>query len=304
LVVPTLSYGEVPTVPVNAIAVVERAYRWNVDERAWLRGIATAMRPLVDAGLGILAFRYDLAVPPLCWQSGSVVVDCDPTVLVEGLRSVDFVSPTGPLYGAQGPWHACVQWGSSHAIVLGTAARRGLAFVGLHVHPRQVDRRVQRHWVAMASHLTTADRLRRALACRSPASRRGVGGDLRDEVLHHERVRTATGQTEREQAVATWRALVDGRSSLVDHFEHDGRRYLVVRAKSRHRPDPRALTERERAVVHLVGLGKPNKRVALELGLAQSTVASHLSTALRKLGLGSRMELAGVLSSLGDDRSE
>jgi DNA-binding CsgD family transcriptional regulator len=312
IVVPTLSYDEVLAVPVNAIDVVEEAYRWNVDDHAWLKGIATAIRPLVDGGLGTIAFRYDLAVPSICWQNDSVVLDCDPMILVAGLRAIDFESRTGPMCRAKGPWHACARWGSIEAVILGTAPRRGLAFVGLHPRPRLVDRRFRRLWVAVASHLTDAYRIRCALACRGVtepqpeetlASCRGAGGKLRDVVQHHERVRTRIGKAECERAVATWRAVMDGRWSLVDHFERDGRRYLVARANSPDRPAPRTLTERERAVVHLVGRGKPNKLVARELGLAQSTVASHLTTALRKLGLGSRTELAGVLSSLTDDRS-
>ena len=86
-----------------------------------------------------------------------------------------------------------------------------------------------------------------------------------------------------------------GRWSLVDRFERDGRRFIVARSNEHALPDPRALTPRERAVVHLAALGKPNKLVAYELGLADSTVASHVANAMRKLGVSTRVELVELL---------
>jgi DNA-binding NarL/FixJ family response regulator len=72
-------------------------------------------------------------------------------------------------------------------------------------------------------------------------------------------------------------------------------------------PDPRALTERERVIAHLAALGKTNKLIAYELGLSPSTVATHLATALRKLGLRSRTQLVATLAGMapegGDGRS-
>jgi NarL family two-component system response regulator LiaR len=53
-----------------------------------------------------------------------------------------------------------------------------------------------------------------------------------------------------------------------------------------------ALSERESAVLRLVGRGRANKQIARELGIAQSTVKSHVGSLLDKLGLGSRTQLA------------
>jgi DNA-binding NarL/FixJ family response regulator len=58
------------------------------------------------------------------------------------------------------------------------------------------------------------------------------------------------------------------------------------------------LSERERTIARLAACGKPNKLIAYELGLAQSTVATHLSAALRKLGLASRVEIIRLGSRL------
>ena len=120
---------------------------------------------------------------------------------------------------------------------------------------------------------------------------------LRESV--HEHARRRALHEEPEVAIAMWSALVTGRWSLVDRFERGGRRYIVARRNARTLRKPRALTARERAIVHLVGLGKPNKFVAYELGLAESTIATHLATAMRKLGAESRVELVRLAQLCG-----
>jgi DNA-binding NarL/FixJ family response regulator len=52
------------------------------------------------------------------------------------------------------------------------------------------------------------------------------------------------------------------------------------------------LSHRELEVLRLVAKGKSNGEIALALCLAESTVKSHLSSLFRKLGAGSRKEVA------------
>jgi DNA-binding NarL/FixJ family response regulator len=52
------------------------------------------------------------------------------------------------------------------------------------------------------------------------------------------------------------------------------------------------LTEREAEVLRLVARGLPNKQVARDLGVTQSTVKSHVGSILAKLSLPSRTQLA------------
>jgi DNA-binding CsgD family transcriptional regulator len=88
-------------------------------------------------------------------------------------------------------------------------------------------------------------------------------------------------------AQAEWRALSAGRWSVVEHFDRDGRRYLVAfRAEG-----APMLSPRERAVAALAAAGCSNKAIGYELGIATSTVGGHLASAMRKLGVPSRVEM-------------
>jgi DNA-binding NarL/FixJ family response regulator len=100
-----------------------------------------------------------------------------------------------------------------------------------------------------------------------------------------------------EEALEIWRALHEGRWSLVDCFDAGGRRYLVVRKND---PAVAPLTEREREIVSLAALGRANKAIGYELGLSESTVATHLESAFAKLGVPSRTALLQAYALLGD----
>ncbi|XXX78226.1 response regulator [Sorangium sp. So ce134] len=58
------------------------------------------------------------------------------------------------------------------------------------------------------------------------------------------------------------------------------------------------LTPRERQVCDQVALGRLNKQIAADLGLAQSTVKQHRARATAKLGVASTAELAALLERL------
>lgn len=61
------------------------------------------------------------------------------------------------------------------------------------------------------------------------------------------------------------------------------------------------LTAREQEVLDLVGRGYANKRIALELGIAEKTVKTHVSHVLAKLGVSDRTQAALYAARL--DRS-
>jgi DNA-binding CsgD family transcriptional regulator len=97
-----------------------------------------------------------------------------------------------------------------------------------------------------------------------------------------------------ERAAAAWKALVDARWSLVDHFERDGRRFLVAQRNDPEAPSVDVLTVRERQVVALAAVGRANKEIAYELGIATSTVGVLLARAASRLGVRTRRDLAAA----------
>jgi len=98
-------------------------------------------------------------------------------------------------------------------------------------------------------------------------------------------------QSAPDEALRLWNALVDGRWSLVDTVDSDGKRLLLVRENRMQLPEPTALTPDERYVVALFARGHSLRLVCYELGLAPATVSERLQRALKKLGIKSRMEL-------------
>jgi DNA-binding CsgD family transcriptional regulator len=112
--------------------------------------------------------------------------------------------------------------------------------------------------------------------------------------------RGALRKEDAEEALAIWKALVRGEWSLVDHVDTDGKRLVLAR---RNRPGVRdlaALTVREQQVAAYAALGHSHKLISYELGIGTSTVAEHLSAALRKLGLSDRLQLVQLFGARDD----
>jgi DNA-binding CsgD family transcriptional regulator len=179
------------------------------------------------------------------------------------------------------------------------------------LHPRQAHR-----WQCIAAHAAAGFRVRRQFAPRcelhdakaprpdavlrpdgkvehaEEAARDGESReDLRAAVAALDRARGPLRRRDPEDAVEMWKAMVAGRWSLLDHFDSDGRRFVVAVRNAASVPDARGLTRRESQVLAQVALGQSNKMVAYELGLSLSTVAAHLASARAKLGLPSARAL-------------
>lgn len=103
------------------------------------------------------------------------------------------------------------------------------------------------------------------------------------------------------ETLETWHALWDGRWTLVDSFDRDGKRWLVARANNSSTPLDSALQPRERDVALGAVAGRSLKLMAYELGLPMGTVASTLSRVMRKLRVRSRAQLATLLAPITPD---
>ncbi|MFT3913684.1 MAG: LuxR C-terminal-related transcriptional regulator [Anaeromyxobacteraceae bacterium] len=176
--------------------------------------------------------------------------------------------------------------------------------------PIRLSPRLAHRLSLVAAHLAVARRLRSyatgALEAPAPdavldpsgkvahaegeAKAKDARASLAGAVLKLERARGRLRRTEPDEALGLWQGLVDGRWSLVDHVEADGRRVVLARHNPPGVRDPRALTARERDVLAYVAQGHGNKYVGYALGLSTTTVATHLRRALAKLGLSTRRD--------------
>ena len=99
-----------------------------------------------------------------------------------------------------------------------------------------------------------------------------------------------------------WRGLVCGRWRLVDHFDADGRRYVIATITEGDAPRrPGSMSEREYEVLSRAASGLTNKEIAMELGVAQSTVRVLVHRAARKLGTVDRAEALVRFRALCDE---
>jgi DNA-binding NarL/FixJ family response regulator len=109
-----------------------------------------------------------------------------------------------------------------------------------------------------------------------PAIRAGAAGYLLKNVQPQELARAVrladAGETLIDPAVAARlvEAVADGQAAEPDH----------------------QLTPREQEVLDLIARGFSNKRIALELGVAEKTVKTHVSHVLAKLGVSDRTQAA------------
>jgi DNA-binding CsgD family transcriptional regulator len=141
-------------------------------------------------------------------------------------------------------------------------------------------------------HAARGAKLREAREALSAATRR----------LEH--LRGPVRRRDPEQAARQWKALVEGRWSLVDQFESDGRRYLLAQSNEAPAAAVAFLSDRERQVVALAALGHANKMIAYELGIAISTVGVLLGRAARKFGATKRAALIEAYEAATGARSE
>jgi DNA-binding CsgD family transcriptional regulator len=185
----------------------------------------------------------------------------------------------------------------------------------------RIDARSRRWWSRLSAHLAAAARLRarpvEADAILTPSGKVEHAEEaarppqrvaaLRRAVREIEAARGTLRRSHPERALAMWTALVDGRWSLVDRFDGDGRRFVVARKNPPRSAKARALDPMERAAAHLAVHGRSNKQIAYELGLAEATVSGLLRSSAGKVGARSRVELVGVLAALergGDEAAD
>ncbi|MBX3270523.1 MAG: helix-turn-helix transcriptional regulator [Sandaracinaceae bacterium] len=178
-------------------------------------------------------------------------------------------------------------------------------------------RAARRRFAPVAAHLAAALRARGKLGLRAPRPDDGEAIFAPDGKLLHaepaaqaaedraslavavrdlDRARSSSRLDDAE-ALALWRCLVDGRWTLLDQFDSDGRRFVVALPNAPGSTAP-AFSRREAQILAELARGRSNKEIAYALGLSASTVATVVARAARKLGVESRVELVRCARAL------
>ena len=301
------------------------------DER-WLDAVVERLETELHGGFGIFAYTFDARDLASVQASGFAVRGTSAELEAIGRQFIGAAPPelSALLYprvpqlfvgskdlGLVPPPFA--ELGIGDVLGLIGAAGNGLGAV-IGAHHRTLCRprpRVAASWQRLAVHLATAYRLRsellhspgtpldeaeavlspdgsleHATSAAKPASAREA---LRRAARSMDRARGKLRSDDTDAALELWRALVDGRWTLLDHFDSDGRRFLIAVKNPPAVAAQRGLTARERQVVAYVAGGHSNKLIAYELGVSQGSVAEAIANALSKLGLQSRAELARLM---------
>ena len=323
----------------DPLRLLEAAYSFEPDEQKWLENIVTALRPF-DFGKGIAAYTTNLgaklSVRSIANETmlPSEAIHALIQVLPEPLyRRVHAPMPLVNNLDDIPRMAASIGLGPESYAALADArfpvrtfalgggdAQVETVLVAMHApldgEPSARDRHILD---CFAAHLGSALRLRllgerpaaehpsvdaviapdgKVLHARGDAKVEDRIDSLIDAVRRSERAKLRGATDEERLDLAT--ALLDGRWSVVESTESDGKRLLLA-CRNDPRGEPvRTLSARERSVVGYAVLGHSFKYIAYELGIAISTVADELKAALRKLGLRSRAELVALFSRIPD----
>lgn len=306
------------------------SYRLDLDGAAYVGNLVREAAPLLDRGLGIIAYTYDASDPAKPRIDHFAVSDafdrawlpayyaaletqgfdprrptgyeawghmtCGQASRVPGMRP--FLAAFAHIGGARDTF-------AVHAL---DASGRGLWLGAPMRSTKPVSDDDQTLFSRLASHLTSAIRLRRGAeagavqpaAVMSPSGALLHAGDdevverredLRRAALAFDRARTRKAREDVELATRQWRPLVASSWSLLDEFDTDGQRFVVaIDNGPPTRTPPGALSKREHQVLTQAHLGHSNKVIAYELGLSAATVRVLLHRAARKLGVSSRAD--------------
>jgi DNA-binding CsgD family transcriptional regulator len=269
--------------------MIEAAYEWHPTEVEWLAGV-TRTAGAYDVGGGVVSYTVDLRQRP---------------------RVISQVSSSGT---PDGPGAALKALTESFSTRLGRAAYVPTEFAG--------NATYRLSEVAKSRHATLQD-LEQSAGCALPPTWAAprADDDATEAVLApNGRVLHATGaavhkrqslaeavvamdrarlrRVPEDEALRLWNALVDGRWSIVEVVERDGKRLLLARPNGIDAsPDLLSLTELERDVAWLISMGHSYKYIAYELGISPSMVVRRLSTAMQKLRIRSRHDLIRIFAA-------
>jgi DNA-binding NarL/FixJ family response regulator len=315
------------TSPSRTIAcdVLSAAERIELDDKAWLSALMLAIERSIGCGdqsTGtLIGWTPEMTLHLASSTEGGMpvgaIIDASSRLGSEhekrGWIVVDGIASLGETIGSNTSLREAVtDLGVGEPVAL--LARAGLdetvILAAHHARAIEVVASSRIVWQRLARHIGRCQRLRRALgalpvpdAVFAPdGTCVDAGPTLETDALAREQLRRHVLLRERARLrevdpgefVDAWTEIVERRWTVVDQFDGDGRRWLVVWDNPMGDHDPRALTANENAAVRRMLAGWSNQDAAVELGVSASTASRILASALHKLGGIDRGTLASL----------
>jgi len=291
---------------------------------SWLAQVLTAVHSCIPGVRGGFAYTYDISGPAERWEiSQPIVHEAPPEMGAHIYRSFAVASPAErklvlPRLGPAGTFSSVTgrtlsSFGEREASSLGVldaihvnaldADDRGVLVSLTIPKPRRLAPTERRRLAMLAAHLAGARRWYEASRSAEPDVRFEADGKVAHVERGHEGgvaalrqrlLRVARAKASRAPAddvLTAWSALVDGRYTLIDRFDTDGRKYVVAYENPPNVRDPRGLTRTEAAIASWARRGHAQKLIAYELGLSLGTVSGLLARVFAKMKVRTRAEL-------------
>jgi DNA-binding NarL/FixJ family response regulator len=256
----------------------------------------------------------ELVVTALAHQSKQIVQHSyEALAFLTARTTSEVVEALGQTFDEQPFAELALEAGVRDFLAIGTLGPDGTGCVfGVPLaRPERIKKRSFEPWSKLLTHVMAGYRLHataddgaeavletdgRIAHAEGPAKSRSARAALRQAAVRIDHARGNLRRTDPDAALDIWRGLVDGHWSLIDHFDTDGRRYLVARRNDPDVRDPRALDARERQVLGYTALGASQKHIAYALGLSAATVTRASRSAMRKLGCTSAADVVALLA--------
>lgn len=323
----------------DAIALLEAAYSLEGDADAWLAQLA-AHAGIIDDGLGVLAYRLRGDIRTIDAFASTnphtltkevllAAADALPKQYHEALFPTRAVSTLSerleqplrehPLYDV---WFRPAGIEDAVAVVAADGTDAMLVLSAPVRHHKVMSARERARLDRVAIHVGAANRLRdrfrreglkhldavlapdgKVLEASGDAAEPEARAHLRDRARAIDRARTRETRANDLDALELWQGLVTGRWSLCDHFDTDGRRFVIVRENEPNATPRTGFTQREAQLLDLYARGQSQKLIAYELGLTPAVVSQGLRDVAARFGASDLAELAAIAATLFELRS-
>lgn len=138
----------------------------------------------------------------------------------------------------------------------------------------------------------------RVVHAEGDALERPVRARLRVQAAAIERARSPRQREDPHRALAVWRALVDGRWSVVERTDPDGQRFYYAFENAPEMQLQRGLTPTESSVLRAALRGRSDGDIAYEIGRSRSRVSNVLAAAAERLGFSGRQDMLRIAARL------